>query len=148
MCHTTKIEATRSGGRFALNSNLQQQRSCIMMHPSGHPAARRQRCSHAQIPSHQPRSVFASTWSLSRACHVRACCVLSLCVVKVENLSSSPFHIRQITFDWEAAWDRLTFFFENDCIAEQVSGSLLGTAEPEGSPAKLTCWERAARATV
>ena len=43
------------------------------------------------------------------------------------------------------------FFFENYCLAERVSRSLLGAAEPEGSPAKLAqffrFWERAARAT-
>ena len=60
---------------FALTSDLQQQRSSIMMHSCGHPAARRQRCSHAPIPCRQPRSVCTSTWSLSRACYVRACCV-------------------------------------------------------------------------
>ena len=42
-------------------------------------------------------------------------------------------------------------FFKNDCIADRVSRSMLGTAESEGSPAKLTrffrLWERAAPAT-
>ena len=71
---------------FALTSDLQQQRSSIMMHPAGNSAARRQRCSDALIPSRQPRSVFTSTWSLSRACYVRVCCVLSICVMRVENL--------------------------------------------------------------
>ena len=41
--------------------------------------------------------------------------------------------------------------FENYFLAERVSRSLLGTAEPQGSPAKLIrfvrLWERAARAT-
>ena len=71
---------------------LQQRSSIIMMHPSGHPAARRQRCSHAPIPSRQPGTVAgavcASTWSLSRACDVRACFVPSFCVMRVENRSS------------------------------------------------------------
>ena len=42
-------------------------------------------------------------------------------------------------------------FFEDECIADWVSRSLLGTAESEGSPAKLTrffrLWERTAPAT-
>ena len=60
MCHTNKIEAMKK--RRASRSDLQQQhRSRIMMHPSGHPAGRRQRCSHAPIPSRQPRSVCMST---------------------------------------------------------------------------------------
>ena len=42
VCHTTKIEATRSAGRFALTSDQQHQCSSVMMHPSGHHAARRQ----------------------------------------------------------------------------------------------------------
>ena len=69
------IEATKKCGTS--RSDLQQQHSSIMMHPCGHPAARRQRCSHAPIPSPQPRSLCTSTWSLSRACFVRTCCVLS-----------------------------------------------------------------------
>ena len=42
-------------------------------------------------------------------------------------------------------------FLGNDRLAERLSRSLLGTAKPEGSPAKLTrffrLWERAAWAT-
>ena len=42
-------------------------------------------------------------------------------------------------------------FFSDDCLVERVSRSLLGTAEPEGSPVKLTRFfrprGRAARAT-
>ena len=76
MCHTNKAEAAKKG-LFALTSDLPQyQRTRIMMRPSGHPAARRQTCTHAPIPSRRPRSVFASTLSLSRACYVSACCVL------------------------------------------------------------------------
>ena len=66
-----KIEATKKCG--ASRYDLQQQRSRIMMHPSYHRAARRQRRSHAPIPSRQPRSVRTSIWSMSRACYVRAC---------------------------------------------------------------------------
>ena len=57
MCNTTNIEATKKCR--ASRSDiwpLQQQCSSIMMHPSGHPAARRQRRSHAPILSRQPRS--------------------------------------------------------------------------------------------
>ena len=43
------------------------------------------------------------------------------------------------------------FFFEDVCLPERVSRHLLGPAEPEGRPAKLTrffqLWEHAARAT-
>ena len=42
-------------------------------------------------------------------------------------------------------------FFKNACLPERVSGSLLGTAELEGSPTKLNrifrLWERTAPAT-
>ena len=78
MCHTTKNESVRSAGRFALTSDQQQQCCSIMMHPSGHHAAGRQRRSHAPIPSRQPRSVCTSTWSLSRVQYVCQCCVPSL----------------------------------------------------------------------
>ena len=59
----TKLMIRKSAGLLALTSDLQQQRSSIMMHPSGHPPARRQRCSHAPIPSRQPHSACTSTWS-------------------------------------------------------------------------------------
>ena len=59
----TKLKLRESAGLLALTSDLQQHRSSIMMHPSGHTAARRQRCSHALIWSRQPRSVCTSTWS-------------------------------------------------------------------------------------
>ena len=55
MCHTNEIESTKKELRSDLQQQ-QQQRSSIMMHPSGHPAARRQRRSHAPILSRQPRS--------------------------------------------------------------------------------------------
>ena len=42
----TKLKLRKSTGPLALTSDLQQQRN-IMMHPSGYPAAQRQRCSHA-----------------------------------------------------------------------------------------------------
>ena len=74
VCHTNKIEATEECG--ASRSDLQQQRSSIMMHPSGHPAARQQRCSHAPTRSRHTRSVCTSTWSVSRAWYVRACCAI------------------------------------------------------------------------
>ena len=96
MCHM-KIEATEKC-RASRSDLQQQQRSSIMMHPSGDPAARRQRCSHATIPPRQPRSVCTSTWSLSRARYVRECCVLSLSVMRVENVSSYDHFIQQITF--------------------------------------------------
>ena len=47
MCHT-KIEATKMCRVY--RSDLQQQQRCSIMHPSGHPAARQQRCSHVPIP--------------------------------------------------------------------------------------------------
>ena len=127
----TKSKLRKRG--FALVSDLQRQAasSNIMMHPSGHPAARRQRCSHPPIPSRQPRSVFASTWCLSRACYVRACCVLSsLCGLK-------NYHHRHFTYGKSRFIRKLygidrTFFFEDDFLAERVSRRLLGPAEPEG----------------
>ena len=86
MYHMNKLEATKKCGTS--RSDLQRQRSSFMMHPSGHPAARQQRCSHAPIPSRQPRSVCPSTWSLSRACYVRACCVqrYALCGLTISHL--------------------------------------------------------------
>ena len=98
-----KIEATKKCG--ASRYDLQQQRSRIMMHPSYHRAARRQRRSHAPILSRQPRSVRTSIWSMSRACYVRACCVLSLCVMRVDNLSSYDHFVRQIIFHRESVRD-------------------------------------------
>ena len=83
----TKSQLRKVRG-FALTSDLQKQRSSIMMHPAENSAARRHRCSHALIPSRQPGSIFTSTWSLSRAFYVRVSCVRSLCVLRVENLSS------------------------------------------------------------
>ena len=59
----TKLKPRKGAGLLALTHDLQQQRSSIIMHPSGHPDARRQRYSHAPIPSRQPRSVCTSTWS-------------------------------------------------------------------------------------
>ena len=59
----TKSKRRKSAGVLTLTSDRQQQRSSIMMHPSGHPAARQQRCSNAPIPSRQPRSPCTSTWS-------------------------------------------------------------------------------------
>ena len=44
----TKIEATKKCR--VSRSDLQQQQRCSIMHPSGHPAARQQRCSHVPIP--------------------------------------------------------------------------------------------------
>ena len=58
MCHT-KIEATKKC-RVSRADLQQQQRISIMMHPSGHPAARQQRCSDVPISSRQPRSVCTS----------------------------------------------------------------------------------------
>ena len=103
MCHT-KIEATKKC-RVSRSDLQQRQRSIIMMHPSGHPAARQQRRSHAPIPSRQPRSVCTSTWSLSRARYVRECCVLSLCVMRDENLSSYDHFMQQIFFHTKNVWD-------------------------------------------
>ena len=90
MCHT-KIEATKKCR--VSRSGLQQRQRCSIMHPSSHPAAQ-QRCSHAPIRSRQPRSVCKSTWSLSCARYVRECCVLSLCVMRVENLSSYDYFLK------------------------------------------------------
>ena len=71
------------------SAGLRSDLHSIVIHPSGHAAPQRQRCSHAPIPVQcVPRSVCTSTWSLSRACYVRACCVLSLCVMRVESLLS------------------------------------------------------------
>ena len=95
---------------FALASDQQQQCSSIMMHSSGYHAARRQRRSHAPIPSRQPRSVCTSTWSLPRARYVSECCVLSLCVTRVENLSSYDHFIQQFIFHRKTVWDWLKFF--------------------------------------
>ena len=87
----TELKLRKSTGLLAPTSDLQQQRSSIMMDPSGYPAARRQRCSHALIPSRQPGSVCTSTWSTPcvvtyrqppYACSAAAasprCCVLYL----------------------------------------------------------------------
>ena len=104
MCHTNKI--TKKKCRVSCSDLQQQQRSSIMMHPSGHPVARRQRRgSHAPIPSRQPRSVCTSTWSLPRARYVSECCVLSLCVTRVENLSSYDHFIQQFIFHRKTVWD-------------------------------------------
>ena len=85
VCHTNKIDATKMCG--ASPSDLPHQRSSIMMHSSGDLAARRHRRSHAAIPSRHPRSLCTSTWPLSHACYVRACWVVSLCVMRDENIS-------------------------------------------------------------
>ena len=101
VCHTNKIEATKSAGP---RSDLQQC-SRIMMHPSGYPDARRQRCSHVPIPLQcVPRSVWRSIWSLSRSCYVLACCVLSfaLCGLKI---SHHDHLVRQIILHRETAPD-------------------------------------------
>ena len=91
----TKLKLRRSVGFLALTSDLPQQRSNIMMHPSSHLAARRQRCSHAPIPPRHPRLVFTSTWSLSRARYVRECCVPLLSIMRVNNLSSYDHFIQK-----------------------------------------------------
>ena len=62
-CHTNKLTLRKCAGLLVLTSYLQQQCSSIMMHPSGHPSARRRWCTHSPIPSRQPRSVCTSTWS-------------------------------------------------------------------------------------
>ena len=102
MWYTNKIEATKKC--LASHSDLQQQHSSIMLHPSGHPAAGRKRCMHAPIPFRQPRSVCTSTSSLSRACYERACCVLSLCAMRVKISHHHDHSIRQIIFHRETVW--------------------------------------------
>ena len=73
-----------------------------------------------------------------RATRVRAVYYLhSLCALKISYHDHFTY-VRQIIFHWEIVWDWVAFFFENDCLPERVSRSLLGTAESEEPPVKLT----------
>ena len=116
------------------------------MQPASHPAARRERFSHDPIPYRQLRSVRAPTCPCPvRATRVRAVYYLhSLTALKISYHDLFTY-TRQIIFHWETVWDWLAFFFECDCLPERVSRSLLGTAESEEPPAKLTrfFWKRA-----
>ena len=120
-------------------------------------------CSNASPYPAQPRSVgtiagsatcclrttaaFCSTWhyTLLRAC-VLCAIVLRLAGSHHDHCTyAKSFFVGELYgIDWP-------FFLEDDRLTERVSRSLLGTAEPEGSPAKLTRFfrllKRAARAT-
>ena len=98
-----------------------------MMHSCGHPAARRQRCSHAPIPSRQPRSICTSTWFSSRARDVRECCVLSLCVTRLENLSYDHF-MQQTIFRRNNCMGWTDLFFSR--IAVSQSGFHVACSAP------------------
>ena len=54
------------------------------------------------------------------------------------NISSYEHFIQQFICHRVCVWDRLNLFLEDDSVAERVSRRLLGTAETEGRPAKLT----------
>ena len=98
-----------------------------------------------------PPTSFNSRVDMALAACVLRACVLCAIVLRLAGSHHDHCTYAKSFFVGELYGIDWPFFLEDDRLTERVSRSLLGTAEPEGSPAKLTrffrLWERAAPAT-